>query len=132
MTRGPLARSPDEYPPGRFRSSRDPPLQFWGKRPDLHGTGRGCRAACCPIEGCVERGEFQDCESPQLLLGVGEGAILYAPLSFFDPNRGPCLRHLQWITGDVDASLDQGLVVCAPSTGVGVSPVVVSCRKSFR
>src|SRR5579864_5473002 len=131
MTRGPPARSPDACPPARFRSSRDPPLHFWREWPDLHGTGRGCWAAGCPIEGCVKRGKFQDCESSHLLLGVGKRAILDTPLSIFNPNRGPGLGHLQGIAADINASVDEGLVVCAPSAGVGVGSIAVSCRKSF-
>src|SRR5258708_40057073 len=78
-----------------------------------------------------KRRQFQNYESPELLLGVGEGAILYAPLSFLKPHRCPRLRHFKGIAADVDVGLDQSLVVRPPSTGVRVGSVVIPCRKSF-
>src|SRR5277367_4823079 len=96
-TRGPPARSPVECSPDRFRSSHNSPLAFWRQGPHFHGTERGRWAARRPIEGRVEGGEFHDYESPELLLGVSEGAILHAPLSLLNPNRRRCLWHLKWL-----------------------------------
>src|SRR5712692_6863332 len=131
MTRGPPAPSSGECSPGRFRSSRDPALGCRRKGAHLHNTSRGRRAASCPIERCVKRGKFQDYESRQLLLGVGEGAILYAPLSFLKSHRSPCLRHFKWVAADVDAGLDESLVVRPPGAEVGIGFVAIPCRKSF-
>jgi predicted alpha-1,2-mannosidase len=71
---------------------------------DLHTAGRGGGAARCPLERRVKRGEFQDCESPQLLFGIREGATLYTPLSFLNSHRSPSLVSLKWIATDEDAS----------------------------
>ena len=74
----------------------------------------GRRAARSPIEGGVKRGEFQDDESSQLLLRVSVRTVLHAPLSFPKAHRSSCLRHFQWIAADVDAGLDERLVVSPP------------------
>ena len=68
---------------------------------------------------------------PQLLLGIREGAILYASLSFLKSHRGPSLRRLKWIATNVDAGFDERLVVRPPGTEVGIGFVVIPCRKSF-
>ena len=91
---------------------------------------RGCRAARCPIERRVKRGEFQDCESPQLLLGIRVGAILHAPLSFLESHRGPSLRHFKWIATDVDAGFDESLVVRPPRTDVGIGSSLFRVAKA--
>src|SRR5258708_5509754 len=125
MTRGPLARSPDECSLDRSRSFLDPALEFRRKRTDLHSTGRGRRAARCPIERCVKRGKFQDCESAQLLLGIREGAILHASLSVLKSYGGASLRHLKWIAANVDAGLNKSLKVRPPRADIGIGVVVV-------
>ena len=102
------------------------------KGTDLDSTGRGRRAARGPIKRRIKRGEFHDYESPQLLLGVSEGAILYAPLSFLKPHCRSRLRHLKRIASEVGAGFDERLMVRAPSTGVWVGSVAVPRRKRFR
>jgi len=42
----------------------------------------GGRATRCPIGALRQARELQDYESPQLLLGIREGAVLYPSLSF--------------------------------------------------
>src|SRR5271170_5422398 len=101
-TREPPARWSGECSLVHFHSSGDSTLEFRRNGSDLHSTDRGGRAARCPFERLVKRGELQDCESPQLLLGIREGAILYTPLSILQSNRGPGLRRLQWTATDVD------------------------------
>ncbi len=81
------------------------------------------------LSACVKRGEFQECESPQLILGISVGAILYPSFFFLKSHRGPCLRHFKWRAAAVDPSLDESLIVCPPSTDVVVR---VPGRKSFR
>jgi hypothetical protein len=130
-TREPPARLSGECPPDRFHSSRDSAPVFRCKGTNLHSTDRSGRAARCPIKRPVKRGEFQDCESPQLLLGIREGAILYVPLSFLKPHRGPSLRSLKWIAADKDAGFDERLVVRPPGAELGIGFVVIPCRKSF-
>jgi len=83
------------------------------------------------FERRVKRGKLQDCESPELLLGIREGAILYTPLSILQSHRGPGLRGLQWIATDVDVGLDERFVVRPPRTEVGIIFVRIPCRKSF-
>src|SRR5258708_8744723 len=114
MTLGPLARSPDECSPDRFRSFLYPALEFRRKGTDLHSAGRGGRAASCPIERCVKRREFQDRETPELLLGISVGAILHAPLSFPKSHRSPSLRHFKWIAAAKYASSYDTLLLPPP------------------
>jgi hypothetical protein len=57
-----------------------------------------------------------DDKSSQLLLGVGIGAILYTALSLLNLYRRCCHRRFECIGADLDAGLDQRLVVSTPST----------------
>src|SRR5258708_39583277 len=98
MTLGPLARSPDECSPDRFRSFLDPALEFRRKGTDLHSAGRGARAASCPIERCVNRVLFHDRELPKLLARNSVGVILFAPLGFLQTHRSPSRSLFQWIS----------------------------------
>src|SRR4029077_19452178 len=94
-TRAPPARSRDECHPVRFRSSRDPVLGCRRKGTDLHHAACGRWATRCPVERHIKRGEFHDYESPQLLLGIRKGAILYAPLSFLKLDGGCSVGHFK-------------------------------------
>src|SRR5580700_6189952 len=131
-TRAPHARWRGERSPDRFHSSRDPAQVLRRNGTDLHSAGRGGRAARCPIERRVKRGEFEDCESPQLLLGIREGAILYAALPFLKSHRGPGLWRLKWTATDEDAGFDERLVVRPPGAEVRIGFVGSPCRKQFR
>src|ERR1700731_4762476 len=115
-TREPHARSFGECSLVRFHSSRDSALEFRRNGSDLHSTDRGGGASRCPVERRVKRRKLQDCESPQLLLGISEGAILYTPLSILQPNRCSGLRGLKGIATDVDVGLDERFVVRPPRT----------------
>src|ERR1700687_2787083 len=104
----------------RFHSSGDSTLVFRRNGSDFHSTDRGGRASRCPFERRVKRGKFQDCESPQLLLSIREGAILYTPLSLLQSHRGSSLRGLQWTATDEDVGLDERFVVGPPRTEIGI------------
>jgi hypothetical protein len=71
-----------------------------------------------PVEGGVNGRQFQDDEPCQLLLGLGEWAILHAPLSFPETHRRPCLGHFKRISDHVDAGLDKRLVVSPPGAEI--------------
>src|SRR5690349_10711141 len=114
------ARPPAECSPERFRSSRDPAHVFRCKGTDLHSTDRSRRAARCPIECCVKRGEFQDGEPSQLLFGIRERAVLNAPLSFLKSHCGPSLRSSKRSATDEDAGVLNCLVVGPPRTKVRI------------
>jgi hypothetical protein len=68
---------------------------------------------------------------PNCSLRVGEGAVLYAPLSFLKSYGGRCLRCFQWIAAEIDVGLDESLVVSPPSTDVGGGFVVVACSQNL-
>jgi hypothetical protein len=76
------------------------------------------------------RKSAQDYEFPKLLLGIREGAILYAPLSFLKSHCGSSLRHFKRIASDIGAGFDESLMVCPPRTGVGIGSVALSRGKS--
>jgi hypothetical protein len=88
------------------------------------------RAARCPLERRVKRGEFQDCESPQLLFGIREGAILCTPLSFLNSHRSPSLGSIKWIATDEDAGLYECLCSTPARTEVGIGFVVFRAAKA--
>src|ERR1700722_2357570 len=131
-TRGLLARSSGACSPDRFHSSHDPVLGGGRKGADLHNTARGCWTARCPIERRVKRGKFHNYESPQLLLGIREGAILYAPLPFLQSHWGSTIRRFKRLAGEVGAGFDESLMIRTPRTGVGIGSIAFPRRKSFR
>jgi hypothetical protein len=53
-----------------------------------------------------------------LFLGVSVRRILHTPLFFLDPYRRSGFRYFKGIATDVDAGLDESLVVSPPSAEV--------------
>src|SRR5580692_1753521 len=130
-TREPHVRWFGECSVARSHSSGDSTLVLRRNGSDLDGTDRRRRTACRPIQRRVKRGKFQNCESPQLLFGLGEGAILHVPPSVFKSHRGPGLRRLKWIATDIHAGFYERLVVRPPGTKVRIVFVAIPCRKCF-
>src|SRR5262249_56809733 len=62
---------------------------------------------------------------------IGEGAILHAPPSFLKTHRRPGLGQFKRIAADVDAGLDQRLVVSPPGAEIGIAVVVFSDGEGF-
>src|SRR5262245_32649505 len=114
MTRVPLARLPDGSSPHHFHSSCDPAPSLVIEWTYLDRAIRGSRAACCPLEGCVQRRQFQDGESAQLFFAVCKWAVLHATFSILDSYRSSRFRYFQRIARDKDAGLDKSLVIRAP------------------
>jgi hypothetical protein len=59
-------------------------------------------------------------------------AILHTALSFLKAHRRSCLGHLKCIGADVDAGLDERLVVSPPGTEMRIVIVVLPQGKLFR
>src|ERR1700678_2457887 len=126
------ARSSDGRPSRRLHSSRDSSFGVGSERTHFHRAIRSSGAARCPIEGSVNRGQFQACESSQLLLGIGVRAVLPPPLSLFDSYGGPSFWYLERITAYEDASVDKSLVVSPPSADVVVRLILLAAFKRLR
>jgi hypothetical protein len=67
-----------------------------------------------------------------LLLGVGVWAILHTALSFLKTHRRSCLGHLKCIGTDVDAGLDERLVVSPLGAEMRIVIGVLPHGKLFR
>src|ERR1700722_13509162 len=105
-------------------------LHVWSQRTHLHCSTRRSGTASGPVKSVVERRQFQNCESSELLFGVGVRAGLHKPLSFFDSYGCPGLRYLKRIPAYVDASFDKSLVVGTPRTCVCVNLRVLTAPKT--
>src|SRR5579862_3036120 len=133
MTLVPLARLLGGRPPEHLHSSHDPILCLRCERTHLDGTVRGSRTSCRPFEGCIERRQFQNGESSQLFFRVSIWAVLHTPLALLNFYRGSGFRHLQRVTCDEDACLDQSLMIGAPGARVCVGPVAFPrCESLWR
>src|SRR5215472_17234281 len=107
------------------------PLCFRRERPDFH-RAEGCsRAASGPFERGVKGREFEDHKSRELLFRVGVRAVLYAAFSFLDAHGRSCLGDFQCIASDVNAGLDQSLVISAPSSKMRMGVIVLPHLKLF-
>src|SRR5438128_2314863 len=67
-----------------------------------------------PVERRVERGQLLEDEPGGLLLGVGVGAVLNVALAVLQADRRAALGRSQRIAADVNAGVDERLVVGAP------------------
>src|SRR5580700_2016518 len=128
----PRALRSGECPPDCFHSScKPPPHGFRRQRPDFNCADRCSWASRSPVEGCVNGRELQDDESCQLLLRLGEWAILHAAFSFPETNRRSCLGHFKRTSADVDTGLDKRLVVSPPGAEMRIVIVVFPHGKLF-
>src|ERR1700730_8667802 len=120
-------------PPDCLYSSCEPPAHgFRRQRPDFHCADRCTRTSRSPFERRVNGREFQDDESCQLLLRLRVGPILHAALSLLKTYGRSRLRRFKSIGSDVDAGLDERLVVRPPSAEMRIAIVVLPHRKLFR
>src|SRR5438046_2997592 len=130
---GPHARWSGAYILDCFHSPCEPsPHGFRRQRPDFHCADGCSRASRGPFESSVNGREFEDDESCQLLLRIGVGAILHAPLSFLDAHRRSCFGQFQCVSADVDLGLHERLVVSAPGAEMRIAIVVLAHGKLFR
>src|SRR3954471_558750 len=83
-------------------------------RANLDGAGAGGRAAGRPVERRVERGQLEEDESAELLLGVGVRSILHLSLSVLDAHGRARRIRLKRRSRHVDPGLDERLVVRPP------------------
>src|SRR5712664_2107217 len=133
MTREPPALRSGGCPLDCFHSScKPPPHCLRRQRPDFNCADRCSWASRSPFDCGVNGREFQDDESCQLLLRLGEWAILHAALSFLETYRRSCLGHFKRIGANVDACLDERLVVSPPGAEMRIAIVVLPHGKLFR
>src|SRR5205823_1686337 len=116
----------------RLHSFHVPALGFRSKRTHFDCSVRGSRTACCPLQGFIERWQFQNRESPKLLFSISIGAVLNVTFCLSDFDCGSSFRNLQRITSDINSSLDHRLVIGTPCARVHVAPIAVSRLESLR
>src|SRR5262249_20712157 len=79
----------------------------------LERAGRRRGAPRRPLERRVQRGELEDHEAAELLLGLRERTVLHAPLAVAHPHRGARHHVLERRAVDVGAGGEQRAVVGA-------------------
>src|SRR5262249_2403286 len=92
-------------------------------RSDLDRARGGRGATRGPVECGVEGRQVEDHEPTELVLGLGEGTVLYTWPALLEADSGRRAGVLEGRPPDVGAGGRQGLVVGAPGGDIGVAPV---------
>src|SRR5262249_34355125 len=99
------------------------------QRAHLHRAGGGRGATGGPFERRIEGGKLEDHEAAELLLRLGEGAVLHAGPAAFQTHGGRRPHLLERRAPDVDAGRDEGLVVGPPRGDVRVPGTAPPARE---
>ena len=98
-------------------------------RANLDGAGRRRRTARRPVERVIERRQLEDDLPAELLLRVGVRPVLHAALPAMHAHRRARRRRLERRAADVDARVDERLVVGPPGADQRASAAASSgCR----